>query len=160
MLKRIHAEIMVIAFFVALTAIVFQQIYTSMTEQGIASGGAYDNAAAYPKALASLIIVLLVIQTFISKATRSQSSETRWRELIKPGVLICLFAGYLIGLQVVGYHLATPVMLASILFLTGVRHIWSTVIFAVASSLLFAFFFEKFLKVVLPGGLWQLNVAW
>ena len=36
---------MVYGFLAIIVAIVFQQVYTSMTEQGIASGGPYNNGA-------------------------------------------------------------------------------------------------------------------
>ena len=56
-----HAEYLVIIFFLMVIGIVFQQIATSMTEQGIASGTPYDNAAAYPRAVAILAGALLFV---------------------------------------------------------------------------------------------------
>ena len=45
-IKRKHVELCVIIFFAFVIAVVFQQIFTSLAEQGIATGGPYDNAAA------------------------------------------------------------------------------------------------------------------
>ena len=60
MTKR-HAEYLVVLFFIGVFAVVFQQIATSMAEQGIASGSPYDNAAAYPKAVTLFMAPLLLI---------------------------------------------------------------------------------------------------
>ncbi|MGI9435573.1 MAG: tripartite tricarboxylate transporter TctB family protein, partial [Geminicoccaceae bacterium] len=60
MLTRKHAEWLVALFFLGVIAIVFYEIATAMTEQGIASGGPYDNAAAYPRAVAIAIGILIV----------------------------------------------------------------------------------------------------
>ena len=61
MLTRQHAEWLVALFFSVVIAVVFYEIATSMTEQGIASGGPYDNAAAYPRAVAIVIGIFIVL---------------------------------------------------------------------------------------------------
>ena len=69
---------MVYGFLAIIVAIVFQQVYTSMTEQGIASGGPYNNGAAYPRAIAITIGVLLVCQIFTDRfSTESEQEITR-----------------------------------------------------------------------------------
>ena len=60
---------LVALFFAVIIALVFQQIATSMTEQGIASGGPYDNAASYPRAIAIIIGVLIALQLVSERIT-------------------------------------------------------------------------------------------
>ena len=66
---------MVYGFLAIIVAIVFQQVYTSMTEQGIASGGPYNNGAAYPRAIAITIGVLLVCQIFTDRFSTESEQE-------------------------------------------------------------------------------------
>lgn len=162
-LTRNHAEWLVILFFVGLIAIVFQQIYTSMTEQGIASGSPYNNAAAYPRAVALLIGALLLCMMVISKIA-SKSGEAvpslETSSLKRPAILLLVFAAYLVGLGTLGYHLTTPLLVMAILVLSGVRKKWEIVLFGFGLSLFLAFMFEVFLKIVLPGGIFALNIHW
>ena len=51
-----------LGFLLVVIVTVFWQIGTDLKEQGIASGGPYDNAAAYPRTVAIFIGVLLVLQ--------------------------------------------------------------------------------------------------
>ena len=162
-LTRNHAEWLVILFFVGLIGIVFQQIYTSMTEQGIASGSPYNNAAAYPRAVAliigALLLCMMVIRRITSKsgeAVPSVESST----LKRPLILLVAFAAYLVGLGTVGYHLTTPLLVMGILLLSGVRNKWEIVLFGFGLSLFLAFMFEVLLKIVLPGGIFALNIHW
>ena len=41
-----------LGFFLAVVVIVFWQIETDFADQGIASGGPYDNAASFPRSIA------------------------------------------------------------------------------------------------------------
>ena len=92
--KQAFADWLVIVGFVALIALVFQQIYTSMTEQGIASGGPYDNAAAYPRAVAILIGIMLLGQCIVQlmKSNKVSRSEIlNIRPLVRPFMLLMIF---------------------------------------------------------------------
>ena len=147
---------MVYGFLAIIVAIVFQQVYTSMTEQGIASGGPYNNGAAYPRAIAITIGVLLVCQIFTDRfSTKSEqeiNSTIEASDLRRPVFLLVLFATYLALLKTLGYHLTTtPVVLGIIpkLFLG-----------ALIMSFSFAYIFENILNVVLPGGIYSLNIPW
>ena len=163
MINRRHAEWMVILFFVALIAVVFQQIYTSMTEQGIASGGPYDNAAAYPKAVAILIGLLISIQAvalLFGPKDRDLGEARGLSELRRPALALAIFALYLFALGIVGYHIATPAMLMALVILGGLRSPVSIIAFSVGLSIAISFFFEVYLKIVLPGGLFGLNIPW
>ena len=64
-INKKHVELLAIIFFTIVVAVVFQQIFTSLTEQGIAAGGPYDNAAAYPRAVAILIGTLVLVRLLI-----------------------------------------------------------------------------------------------
>ena len=72
MLTRKHAEWLAALFFSVVIAIVFYEIATSMTEQGIASGGPYDNAAAYPRAVAIVIGALLALVLALGRPSASE----------------------------------------------------------------------------------------
>lgn len=160
-LTRRHAEWLAVAFFAVLIAVAFHQIYTAMTEQGIASGGPYDNAAAYPKAVAILIGVLIAGQAVVLVLGRKGAGDAMSLvELGRPAAALLIFAIYLFALGAVGYHLATPAMIVSVMILSGFRNPLIMVGFGAGVSLMIAYFFEGQLKVVLPGGMFGLNIPW
>ncbi len=72
---RLVAEAVVAVVFLIIVATVFQQIATDMTDQGIASGGAYNNAAGYPRALAIAIAVLLAMRLVLGALWRNPCSR-------------------------------------------------------------------------------------
>ncbi|MEX3007107.1 tripartite tricarboxylate transporter TctB family protein [Hoeflea sp. TYP-13] len=161
---------LITAFFVLVIAVVFQQIHTSMTEQGIASGGPYDNAAAYPRAVAVAIGVLVFIQVLIDNfgSGRTVREHLRTEEgtgtelslLKRPTLLLVIFAIYLGALNTLGYHLSTAPMIFAIMWCCGSRQALRLVLVALVMSFVFAYIFEKFLNVVLPGGIFALNIPW
>lgn len=162
-LNKKHINAMVVSFFLIIIAIVFYQIATSMAEQGIASGSPYDNAAAYPRALAIIIGGLLLLQTVISLLTKIRKEEhqsTQIRDLYRPAALLAIFGVYLGVLGWFGYHLTTTPMLIAIMWIAGVRQIKILLLVGLGISFLFAFLFEVFLKIVLPGGVYSLNIPW
>lgn len=170
MTNRRRAEWLVFLFFAVLVAIVFQQILTDMTASGIASGGPYDNAAAYPRAVAIIIgilsIILLVLQS-VSGRTESgkQKNETSAAgpdrtALNRAVLLLVIFAVYLWALGVLGYYIATPLMMMGIVFLTGMKKPVQVILTSFIITFLLSFVFEFFLKIVLPGGVFRLNIPW
>lgn len=164
MVRKRHLHWLVVVFFVAIIAVVFQQIYTSMTDQGIASGGPYDNAAAYPRLVAVLIGAMLVLQTVLAKF-RPQDSEfdnetLNIYELRRPAALLIIFAVYLVLLGQLGYHLTTTPMIVAIMVLCGLRFTAFTIAMALFIAFVSAYLFEAYLKVVLPGGIFSLNIPW
>lgn len=161
--KQAFADWLVIVGFVALIALVFQQIYTSMAEQGTASGGPYDNAAAYPRAVAILIGIMLLGQCIVQlmKSNKVSRSEILTiRPLLRPFALLMIFGLYLWLLGVLGYHLTTTPFIILIMLLCGVRHPITLLLSGLLISFVFAFLFEYFLKIVLPGGIYHLNIPW
>ena len=154
----------VIGFFLIIIAVVFQQIATSMSEQGIATGGPYDNAAAYPRAIALIIAGLLALQLVSGLIFKTEANEpeggTLVRELARPAGLLLVFALYLATLGWLGYHLTTTPMILAVMWLCGQRSIWTMVLISIGMAFLFAYLFESFLKIVLPGGIFALNIPW
>ena len=134
-----------------------------MTDQGIASGSPYDNAAAYPKAVAILIGILAAVQAVTDLFRRSADSEAAaytWSSLRRPALLLVVFAAYLFLLGLLGYHLSTPVMIIAIMLLCGMRGPLEIVSAGVIISIVLAFFFEFYLKIVLPGGVFGIHMPW
>ncbi|MHA1567557.1 MAG: tripartite tricarboxylate transporter TctB family protein [Alphaproteobacteria bacterium] len=163
MMTRKHAEWLVVLFFVGVVAVVFQQIHTSMAEQGIASGSPYDNAAAFPRAVA-ILIGMLVVALLVSRRLIGRPADGAvgfsFTELRRPVLLLVVFGVYLATLKILGYHLATPAMIMAVMVLCGVRKPIELALVGVGISLVLAFFFEGFLNIVLPGGLFRLNISW
>ena len=155
-----HAEYLVIIFFLMVIGIVFQQIATSMTEQGIASGTPYDNAAAYPRAVAILAGALLFVAGLNTWRERKIPTPVSISQMRRPAGLIVIFSIYLLGLGTLGYHLSTTPMLMSLLWVAGYTRLVWALIYSVCLSFGAAFLFEVFLNIVLPGGILRLNIAW
>ncbi|MDE0112961.1 MAG: tripartite tricarboxylate transporter TctB family protein [Albidovulum sp.] len=159
-----HLSWAVAAFFASIIAVVFHQISTTMTEQGIASGGPYNNAAAYPRAVAVTIAFLVAAQLVVEFATGRNADPAlpcaRLRDLKRPALLLVSFAVYLNLLPELGYHLTTAPLICSILWTCGERKPAKLLITSLAMAFIAAFFFEKVLNVVLPGGYFGLNIAW
>ena len=135
-----------------------------MEEQGIASGGPYDNAAAYPRAIAILIGIMLVLQCIGMWSKRrdkdASGDTTPVSELVRPALLVLIFGLYLFSLNTLGYHLSTTPMLIAVMMLCGVRKPILLAGVALGISFVFAFLFEYFLTIVLPGGYFGLNIPW
>lgn len=158
-----------LGFLLAVIVIVFWQIETDLKEQGIASGGPYDNAASYPYSIAVFVGVLLVLQLVIEllkdKAT-PQTEAPKAAEDIQPsdirraGMMLAIFAVYVMVLTTIGYHLATAPMICAIMWICGMRNVLKIAISSVAIATGFAFIFEVFLNVVLPLGIWNIFIPW
>jgi putative tricarboxylic transport membrane protein len=155
---------MVNGFLAVIVAIVFQQVYTSMTEQGIASGGPYNNGASYPRAIAIAIAVLVVCQIFVDRFStepeQKMDNGIEASDLRRPMLLLIVFAVYLGLLKTLGYHLTTTPLVLGIMLICGARNIPKLLFSALTMSFAFAYIFENFLNVVLPGGIFSLNIPW
>lgn len=164
MLGNKQVNWLVIVFFAIIIAVVFQQIHTSMSEQGIATGGPYDNAAAYPRAIAILIGLLLILQATVSwfkgNSADTEADELPIEQAYRPLALLGVFALYLGLLGVLGYHLTTTPMIVALLLVCGARPSVRIVVTAFLIAFTLAYFFEAHLKVVLPGGIYGLNIPW
>ncbi|MDE0765468.1 MAG: tripartite tricarboxylate transporter TctB family protein [Amylibacter sp.] len=155
---------LVTAFFAVIIAIVFQQIATSMTEQGIASGGPYNNGAAYPRSISIAIMILVAgqifVDQFIASNAQKESNLHTIRDLRRPAMLLIIFAVYLGLLKFLGYHLTTTPLIFIIMLICGARSIIKLLFVAILVAFSFAFIFEEFLSVVLPGGIFSFNIPW
>ncbi|MCP4384200.1 MAG: tripartite tricarboxylate transporter TctB family protein [Hyphomicrobiales bacterium] len=157
-----------IGFLLAVIVTVFWQIGTDLKEQGIASGGPYDNAASYPRIIAIFVGVLLVLQLAMeflkNKATpqaeTTQITDIQLSDLRRAGLMLVVFAIYLMVLTTIGYHLATAPMIFAIMWLCGMRNVLKLAISSVVIATGFAFIFEVFLNVVLPLGTWNIFIPW
>ncbi len=157
-----------LGFLLAVVVTVFWQIGTDLKEQGIASGGPYDNAASYPRIIAIFVAVLLAFQFGIEVLKGKAAPETEEDQLVdmqpsdlgRAGMMLLVFAIYLMVLTTIGYHLATAPMIFAIMWICGMRNIWKMVLSSVAIATGFAFVFEVFLNVVLPLGIWNIFIPW
>jgi putative tricarboxylic transport membrane protein len=163
-LNRNHVEWLALVFFLALVGVVFQQINTDLVAQGIAEGDPFHNAAFYPRAVALLILGAVFIRAAILtteiKNTKQIVPEKRVSEIFRPVQLVCLFGLYLYFLDILGYHLATAPFVALIMTICGDRKPLPTLLFSVSTAFLIAYVFEKYLKIVLPGGIFSINIPW
>lgn len=155
---------LVYGFLSVIVAIVFQQIHTSMTEQGIASGGPYNNGAAYPRAIAIAIVILvigqIVVERFKLGTAQREDPPVELSDLRRPALLLVVFGVYLGLLNYLGYHLTTTPLVFAIMWICGARNVLKLLLVALLMSFSLAFIFEKFLSVVLPGGIFALNIPW
>ena len=162
-LHKGHAELAVIALFAGLVALVFQQIATDMTEQGIASGGPYDNAASYPRAVAILAGAATLAATLgpiRGWRDRVRGDGLALADLRRPAILLAVFALYLAGLGTLGYLVSTPPMVAAIMALGGMRSAVRLTLFPVVLTVALSWIFQVLLSVVLPRGDWGLAIPW
>ncbi len=164
MIRKTHLNWLITAFFAAIIAVVFQQIHTSMEEQGIASGGPYDNAASYPRTVAIVMGILVVCQVLLDHFKGQPDAETeapiRFADLRRPAMLLVIFGLYLGVLNIIGYHLATAPMIFAVMWLCGSRTIWKLALASLLISFSLAYVFENYLNIVLPGGVFHLNIPW
>ena len=156
-------SVLALGFFVAVIIVVIWQIETNLKEQGIASGGPYDNAASFPTTVVFVIGFLVVIQgalDFIGIKSSAKLKIPPRSALMRAGIMLFIFAVYLSALEKIGYHLATSPMIFSIMWICGMRNITMLICAAVFVSTSFAFVFEVFLNVVLPLGIWTIFIPW
>lgn len=156
-------NLLALGFLFAVIVIVFWQIETNFKEQGIASGGPYDNAASYPRTIAIFIGILLGLQLVIellSGRTAAMAADVEASDLGRAAAMLVVFAVYLMVLTTVGYHLVTAPMIFAIMWICGMRNILKLLLASVAIATGFAFIFEVFLNVVLPLGIWDIFIPW
>ncbi|MCJ8521106.1 hypothetical protein ABID21_004164 [Pseudorhizobium tarimense] len=142
--------------FAAIPAFIFWQAATSLEEQGAASGGPLENAALYPLVIASLMILVVIVQ-FVRILFRRTNPPQEEQQLDTPRALAVtvLFMLYLIGLPSIGFHILTPLLCAIMMRSLGLS--WMRAVFgALVLWLVCSFVFEGLLNVVLPVGMFNL----
>lgn len=152
---RNFAETLFILLLVGAILLVFYDVNTSMVEQGIAKGDAYQNAAAYPIVL-SIILILCISLVICRNLIFRNIEKTNLIFDLKHIQLFIIFCIYLIFLDMVGYHLLTPILLFITSFIYGERNWLTTIIYSIIISLLIALIFEELLNVVLPVGVFEI----
>ncbi|WP_308918047.1 tripartite tricarboxylate transporter TctB family protein [Jannaschia sp. LMIT008] len=162
-MKRLpFADLLAALFLVAICGTVFQQIATSFVDQGMAGGTPYDDAASYPRAVAIVVLVLLVVALTQTALRRDVDAgrHVPWTTLVRPAALVGAFGHYLLGLGLVGYSLATPPAVFAMMKIAGARRNGRAALISIAAMLVTAILFEERLNVVLPGGAINWNLFW
>ena len=162
------AECVVAMVFLAVVAIVFQQIATNMVDQGIASGGPYNNAASYPRALALAIAVLLAARLGLGVLRQRRGVPAQVDEetmMLGAGVwraaaLLSLFALYLLGLGKLGYLASSVVLVTAVLWLCGERKPLLLLVIPLVVTFGLSFVFGGLVNVVLPRGEFSIALPW
>ena len=153
---RNFAETLFILLLVGAVLLVFYDVNTSMLEQGIAKGDPYQNAAAYPIVLSIILILCISLVIFRNLILYRNIEKTNLIFDLKHIQLFIIFCIYLIFLDMVGYHLLTPILLFITSFIYGERNWFITIIYSIIISLLIALIFEELLNVVLPVGVFEI----
>lgn len=154
--KSKRLDVVLALVFLIPVALVFQQSYTSLSEQGAATGDALSNAAMFPKILAVLLGALAVLQAGTALRRRSVDETFQFTVTLRNSLIVIGYlAVYLLALPRLGYHIMTPVLCLAVLLLLGVRPILALIV-ACAMSLIVALFFESALNVILPVGIFGL----
>lgn len=156
------AEIVVGFLLVSLIAVVFQQIATDMEAQNITSGGPYSDAASYPRALALAMGLALAANVSLKYFSRADAlpPETETQGLRRPASLLGLFALYLIGLDWVGYLVASIALFVCVMLLCGERRPWLIGVAAIGVTFILSAIFGGVLNVVLPRGDYGIALPW
>ncbi|MDC7244419.1 MAG: tripartite tricarboxylate transporter TctB family protein [Sphaerochaetaceae bacterium] len=107
----------------------------------------------FPVILGIMIILLSVLQLFNTRKdkdddTKFMNEGTR-RVLISCAIII----GYLVGMEVLGFIVSTPIFLFSIMWYFSVRKVSTLISIPLVSTGILYFVFLKFLSVSLPTGL-------
>ena len=147
------------ALFLGLPPLVMHQIATSLTEQGVASGGPLENAAVFPLSVAWVLAGLCVIHALrliaghVAKPSPVEGTPTTRLALVGAGA----FVAFLLLLGTLGYYIAATLLLVALMRLLGVGWVIS-ILATVAMTVGVGFIFEGLLNVVLPLGLWKITL--
>lgn len=149
-------DVVLALLFLVPVALVFQQSYTSLSDQGVATGDALNNAAMFPKMLAGLLALLAILQAIMALRRPAVDETISFSAVLRNSVFVmAILAAYLFALPVLGYHIMTPILCFAVLLLLGLR-LFPAASVGVAMSLVVALFFESALNVILPVGIFGL----
>ncbi len=144
-------------------ALVFQQIATSLTEQGAASGDALFNAALFPRWVAITIAALglvVAVQMLIRGAPEEEPTpeadeeipeapaRLRFQEFAIAGLTLL----YILMLEPLGFHITTFLVIGAMFLVLDARPVWRAVAASALLTFVASFVFEGLLKVILPVG--------
>lgn len=166
---RLPGRLIAPIFFLVVAAIVFWQTNTDLVEKDIASGSMQYNAAFVPEVLAIVLIVLAVVQIVqtlrlaganpdASASEASEEDETPMERglALRSFVALVFLALYIFAMRPLGYHIATPLLLASLFALLNVRNPFLLLGLSVGISYASAYVFGGLLNVVLPAGVFEI----
>lgn len=144
-------------FMAALCGLVFYEAATTLTEQGFASGTPISNAALYPRLLAGLLLFLLALQ-IISDLRTSGPTASAEGAAAPGGVRLTIITAlaivaYVVLLPVLGFILATPVLVLGLLLLLGDRQPATLIAVPLAITAGCMGVFQGLFNVNLPRGL-------
>lgn len=147
------------AFFASIPAVIFWDSATSLERQGVASGGPMQNAAFFPRIVASIMTVLVAWQAvrLLRGRVRQKSPFHKLDGTPLALIVTALFVVYLVLLPYAGFHIATPIMCVVFFMLLGLSPVPAAA-GAVALWLSTAFVFEGALNVILPVGVFNIAI--
>nr|WP_321442529.1 tripartite tricarboxylate transporter TctB family protein [uncultured Cohaesibacter sp.] len=155
---------------------VFQQIATSLTEQGVASGDALFNAALFPRYVAlvmaglGVIIALQMLIAGVPEDEEEEEEETQGEMLAVPEpkrrlriqeiIIFALVLLYLLALEPLGFHLTSVLVIGAMFYVLDARPWCWAFLASTALTLISSFIFEGLLKIVLPLGYFSFSIPY
>ncbi|ENM5751935.1 tripartite tricarboxylate transporter TctB family protein [Vibrio mimicus] len=150
--------------FLFVIVLVIQQIETSLTEQGAASGGPLANAGMYPYyivILMALFLFLDVLDTWFLRAGNNAKTVftderfSTWSKIITVLSVVSLTVIYQYFLSSAGYLLLTPFYLFLLFKALHAGTVARCLLGSIGITAALYVVFQEFLNVVLPTGLYQ-----
>lgn len=145
--------------FASIPITIFWQSATSLDKQGAASGGPLENAALYPRVVAVVVTIVVVVQAcrlLLGRAARPSPFEVSVGTPLAL-VLMALFVAYLVALPHAGFHIVTPLLCVAMIWALGVQPL-AALIGGAVLWIGASYMFEGVLNVVLPVGMFNLSL--
>ena len=146
-----------VAFFAAVCGLVFYEAATTLTEQGYASGTPISNAALYPRLLSGLLLGLLVLQVVAEfrggNSARPEEGAPAPGHVRLMALTALAITAYVASLPILGFLLATPILVLVLLILLGDRQPLTLIGVPTAITLGCLLVFQGIFNVNLPRGI-------
>ena len=118
-----------------------------------------SNVRAFPR-IGSCAMVILGLALLITSAVKlkkqtptDEKPYLNWAALKMPAIVYGMIVLYVVGILVLGFYIATPLMLISYMWLMGIRKVWVMVLTTAVIMVLAYFIFTEQLNVPLPRGI-------
>lgn len=170
-MKRKRGDIAAAVAFLTLSGLLYYQTYTRFVLQQAVGGGPFANSAFYPRVVAgtmAFLALILLIKNLVPLQVRHESDaeETAVAQqdesagqrgedrptAIRLLSIAALLLLYTIALPFFGYIAMTPLFMAGLFWLVGLKRPVTLVLLSILSSAVIYFFFSAFLNVILPHG--------